>query len=74
MEKTIENILDNGLESISSQLYVFSIGIGIVLMTLGIILFFTNKGPKGKKGHLNYGIICLIIGIASIVCGFIQMP
>ena len=73
MEKTIENAIDNGLESISSGLYLFSIGLGIALIILGVILFFTNKGAKGKKGIANGGLICLVIGLISIVSGFVQM-
>ena len=73
MEKTIETAIDNGLESISSQLYIFSVGAGIVLVLLGIILLFTNKGSKGKKGMVNGGLICLVIGIVAIISGFVQM-
>lgn len=49
MEKIIENTLDNGLENISSQLHIFSIGIGIVLIILGIILFSPIGVLKGKE-------------------------
>lgn len=73
MEKIIENAIDNGLESISSQLHIFSLGLGIVLIILGIILFFTNKGSKGKRSLCNCGIICFIIGIAAIASGLVQM-
>lgn len=73
MEKTIENAIDNGLEIISSGLYLFSIGLGIALIILGVILFFTNKGAKGKKAFANGGLICLVIGIISIVSGLVQM-
>ena len=51
MEKAIETAIDNGLESISSELYMFSVGIGITIA----------------------GLICLVIGIAAVVSGFIQM-
>lgn len=73
MEKIIENTLDNGLENISSQLHIFSIGIGIVLIILGIILFFTNRGVKGKRSLLNCGLICVVIGIIAIISGLVQM-
>lgn len=73
MEKTIENAIDNGFESISLGLYLFSIGLGFVLVILGVILFFNNKGSKGKKGISNGGLVCLTIGIIAIVSGFMQM-
>lgn len=70
MEKTIENAIDNGLESISSGLYLFSIGLGIAIIILGVILLFTSKG---KKGIANGGLICLVIGVIAIASGFMQM-
>lgn len=73
MEKTIENAIDNSLESISSGLYLFSIGLGFVLIILGMILFFTNKAAKGKKSIANGGLICFVIGVIAIVSGIIQM-
>ena len=50
MEKAIETAIDNGLESISSELYMFSVGIGIVLIMLAIVLFLVNRKSKGRKG------------------------
>lgn len=73
MENIIENAIDNGLESISSVLYLLGIGASIILIILGGILFFTNKGTKGKKGIANGGLICLVIGVIAIVSGFVQM-
>lgn len=49
MEKAIETAIDNGLESISSELYMFSVGIGIVLIMLAIVLFLVNRKSKGRK-------------------------
>lgn len=72
MEKAIETAIDNGLESISSELYMFSVGIGIVLIMLAIVLFLVNRKSKGRKGTIA-GLICLVIGIAAVVSGFIQM-
>ena len=71
MEKAIETAIDNGLESISSELYMFSVGIGIVLIMLAIVL--VNRKSKGRKGITIAGLICLVIGIAAVVSGFIQM-
>lgn len=73
MEKSIENAIDNWLESISPGLYLFSIGLGIVLMILGAILFFTKKGSKGKKAISKRGLACLVIGMVAVVSGLIQM-
>ena len=73
MEKTIENAIDNSLESISSGLYLFSIGLGFVFIILGMIIFFTNKAAQGKKSMANGGIICFAIGVIAIVSGMIQM-
>lgn len=73
MEKIMENAIDSGLESISLGLYFFSIGLGIALIILGGILFFTNKGVKGKKAVVNGGFICFIIGVIAIISGFVQM-
>lgn len=73
MEKTIETAIDNGLESISSGLYIFSVGIGIVLILLAIVLFLANRKSKGRKGMVNTGLICLVIGIVAVISGIIQM-
>ena len=73
MEKAIETAIDNGLESISSELYMFSVGIGIVLIMLAIVLFLVNRKSKGRKGITNASLICLVIGIAAVVSGFIHM-
>ena len=69
MEKAIETAIDN----ISSELYMFSVGIGIVLIMLAIVLFLVNRKSKGRKGITIAGLICLVIGIAAVVSGFIQM-
>jgi len=71
MEKAIETAIDNGLESISSELYMFSVG--IVLIMLAIVLLLVNRKSKGRKGITIAGLICLVIGIAAVVSGFIQM-
>lgn len=73
MEQKIENAIDNGLEGIASQLYIFSVGFGIVLIIIGIILFLTGKRSKDKRGKSNAGLICAIIGIIGIVSGLVQM-
>lgn len=73
MEKSIESIIDNGLESISSGLYIFSIGLGIVLVTLGTIIFLNNKGLKYNEKTANKVKTCFVIGIIAIISGTIQI-
>lgn len=71
MEKAIENKIDSGLESISSQLYIFSIGLGIVLVAGGIYLLI--KGHGSDKRIRTKGWICLLIGIIGLASGFVQL-
>lgn len=73
MERRIEGAIDRGLESISSGLYLFSIGFGVVLIILGVILLFRNRGPKKKNGAANIGLISLVIGVVAIISGFMQI-
>jgi hypothetical protein len=73
MERKVEGVIDNGLESISAQLYIFSVGLGIVLVILGAFLFIKNKGSKMKKGITNIGLICLVLGIVAIISGLVQI-
>ncbi|MGM1049605.1 hypothetical protein SAMN05661091_4850 [Paenibacillus uliginis N3/975] len=73
MEQRIEKAIDNTLESASSQLYIFNVGLGIVLVILGIVFFLTGKRTKGTGGKINAGLICTVIGIVSIVSGIVQM-
>ena len=49
MEQKIEGAIDSGLESLSSGLYVFSVGFGIVLIILGAILLFKSKDRGSNK-------------------------
>lgn len=72
MEKFLENTIDNGLESISSQLHMLSVGVGIVLFITGIIFVISNRGSKGRKRFLNGGLFCIVIGIIAVVSGFMQ--
>lgn len=73
MEQRIEKSIDHVLESASSQLYIFSVGLGIVLVILGISLILAGKRSKGKMGKTNTGLICTVIGIVAIVSGTVQM-
>jgi uncharacterized membrane protein HdeD (DUF308 family) len=73
MEHKIENAIDHALDSASSQLHIFSVGLGIILAIVGIILFFTGKRTKGKSSKANLGLLCSLIGIVAIVSGIVQM-
>lgn len=73
MEQILEGAIDNGLETISSGLYIFSIGFGIVLILLGVILIIRIRGPKKKKSIANIGLVCLILGVAAIISGLVQI-
>ena len=75
MEQKIEGAIDSGLESLSSGLYVFSVGFGIVLIILGAILLFKSKdrGSNKKKGAVNIGLISLVLGVVAVISGLVQM-
>ena len=46
MEQKLENIIDNGLESISQYLYMASIILGAILILLGIFLIINKRGES----------------------------
>ena len=73
MEQIIEKTVDKWLKSISTGLYVYSIGFGIVLIISGVILLLKKRGSKDKKGIFYGGLVCIIVGIIAIVSGFMQM-
>ena len=73
IEKTVDKWVDKWLESISTGLYVYSIGFGIMLIISGAILLFKKMGSKDKKGIFYGGLVCIIVGIIAIVSGFMQM-
>lgn len=73
MEQKIERAIDKGLESISSGLYLFSVGLGFVLIILGAFLLLINRSPQKKKGLVNIGLVCLVLGIVAVISGIIQM-
>lgn len=73
MEQKIEGVIDQGLESISTGLYTFSIGFGLVLIILGALLLFRKRRVKEKQG-ISYGVlVCLVLGILAILSGLMQM-
>lgn len=69
MEERIERALDNALESIAGPFYLFSVVLGIVLVILGVILFF----QKNSKKKQSISLACVSIGIIAILSGGIQM-
>ena len=73
MEQKIEGVIDQGLESISTGLYTFSIGFGFVLIILGALLLFRKRRVKEKKGISYGGLVCLVLGILAIHSGLMQM-
>ncbi|MGG5314617.1 hypothetical protein [Enterococcus sp. AZ072] len=73
MEKVIENAIDNKLQSLSSELYFFSVGVGIVLVITGIVLILSSRKKKEKNCRGYGGIICLFLGVVAIISGFIQI-
>ena len=73
MEERIEGVIDQGLESIATGLYTFSIGFGFVLIILGALLLFRKRRVKEKKGISCGGLICLVLGILAILSGLMQM-
>lgn len=73
MEQRIENAIDNALDSIAPQLYICSIAIGIVLIILGLTFIMLGK-QSNKKVKINTGLICLLVGIVSVISSIIQMP
>ncbi len=73
MEQKIEGVIDQGLESIATGLYTFSIGFGFVLIILGALLLIIKRRVKEKKGISYGGLVCLVSGILAILSGVMQM-
>ncbi len=73
MEQIIENAVDKGLDNIAAQLYLFSVGFGIVLIIIGLVLYTKGKGSKDNRIKANVGLISMIIGIVAIVSGLVQL-
>lgn len=69
MEQRLEKSIDNFLESISSQLYIGGIVLGIILIILGIIILTLNSTKKASK---TIGWICLGVGIFSVLSSILQ--
>lgn len=70
MERTIEHFVDNVLEGMSTQLYIFSIGAGIVFLMVGIIvLLLKNK----QKEASTAGMICFAGGVLGIISGVLHL-
>ncbi len=67
MEQKLENIIDNGLESISQYLYMASIILGAILILLGIFLIINKRGESNRNA-----LICIIIGSVALISGIVQ--
>ncbi|MFD1416057.1 hypothetical protein [Oceanobacillus jeddahense] len=70
MEQKMESSIDNALDAIAPQLFLFSIIIGTILILIGIV--FMVKKSSTRKLH-TAGIICVGIGMIAIVSGLIQI-
>lgn len=70
IEKVIDKALDSTFGSISSQIRLFNIGGGIILIILGIILM-AQKSSSIKKVKKNMGLFCVGIGMLVIISNFI---
>lgn len=70
MEQKIENAIDNTLENLAPLFYRSSIIIGILLVLLGFLLYFLKSSKKKSR---TVCLICIGIGIFSIISGILQM-
>jgi hypothetical protein len=52
---------------------MFSVGAGVVLFILGIILFFAGKGTKERRRKSNAGLVGMAIGFVAIISGIVQL-
>jgi type IV secretory pathway VirB6-like protein len=73
MDKETKNYIDNLLESIFGRFgTLISLGIGILLVVVGIIIFATNNTTM-TKGKSIATWVCIGIGCIGIVSGIVQM-
>lgn len=70
MEHKIENATDNTLENLAPLFYQSSIIIGILLVLLGFSIYFLKSSKKKLR---TVCLICIGIGIFSILSGLMQM-
>lgn len=70
MEQQIENYIDNILGSYGPHLLSGNIISGIIVALVGII-FMVKKSPK--KNLKTIGLICVGVGVASIISGWMQI-
>ncbi|GIN73415.1 hypothetical protein J14TS2_38900 [Bacillus sp. J14TS2] len=70
MEQKLENSIDNILDAIAPQLFLFSIILGILLLLVGVVFMIIKSSSRHLK---TAGIICIGIGIIAIVSGLIQI-
>ncbi|WHY67097.1 hypothetical protein [Neobacillus sp. SuZ13] len=70
MEQKIENQIDHALENLAPLFYLSSIIIGILLVLLGISLYFLKSSKKKLR---TVCLICIGMGIFTILSGMVQM-
>lgn len=72
MDKEMKNYIDSLLESIFGRFgTLISLGMGILLVVVGIIIFATNTTMTKGKSVATW--ICIGIGCIGIVSGIVQM-
>lgn len=72
MEQKIEGAIDQGLENISSGLYLISVLAGIILILSGLVLLFKQRKSSPSRMRAG-GMLCIILGAAALISGFLQM-
>ncbi|MBS4201679.1 hypothetical protein KHA93_18920 [Bacillus sp. FJAT-49732] len=70
MEQIIERYIDNALDNIAPQLYLFSIILGILLIFLGITFIVKKSSTRNLK---TVGWMCVGVGAVAIVSSLVQM-
>ncbi|CAM3715497.1 hypothetical protein [Mesobacillus zeae] len=70
MEQKIERYIDNTLDNIAPQIYLFNTILGIVLILLGITFIIKRSSTKNLK---TIGLVCVGVGAVAIVSGLVQM-
>ncbi|WP_035339664.1 hypothetical protein [Halalkalibacter hemicellulosilyticus] len=72
MEKRVEQNIDRVLESLSSQLYIGSVIVGILLSLFGLYVVI-RKSEKKSRRMIIIGAICLGLGILALLSGIFQL-
>jgi hypothetical protein len=71
MELTIDKVVDNFFVGTAPQfLTIVNVMLGVILLLIGVILMIKKSPNKKMK---NIGLICVGIGVVSIISGATQM-